>query len=125
LESHRHLDISTIDSFVLLTFSFVIRFSATGISHVVHLRILRRQLRRKVDNSRLIEPATDVYRDMFIAEHLPVHGVKDFSRLADPLSYIYHVSEFRHEKSSLLLELEAEGHKAVVVDFNILCISSR
>jgi hypothetical protein len=27
-----------------------------------------------IDNNRLIEPATDVYRDLLVAEHLPVHG---------------------------------------------------
>jgi hypothetical protein len=48
LESHRHLRTSIIDSIVggvaalLLTFSFVIRFSF--ISHIVQLHILRRQL---------------------------------------------------------------------------------
>jgi hypothetical protein len=47
-ESHRHLHISIIDSIegeipaVLLTFSFVIHYSA--ISHIVHLHILQRQL---------------------------------------------------------------------------------
>jgi hypothetical protein len=47
LESHRHLRISIIESIVgefatvLLTCSFVIRFSAT--SHIVHPHILRRQ----------------------------------------------------------------------------------
>jgi hypothetical protein len=41
------------------------------------------------------------------------------------LGYICHVTEIRHEKGSQVLELDAEGHKAVVVNFNILCISSR
>ncbi len=36
--------------------------------------------------------------------------------------YILLVTEFRHEISSQVLELGAEGHKSVVVDFNILCI---
>jgi hypothetical protein len=77
-----------------------------------------------MDNSRFIEPATDVDRDIFVAEHLPVHGVEEFSHPADPLSYIYHVSQFRHEKVPKVLELEAEGHKVIAVNFNVLCISS-
>jgi hypothetical protein len=42
-------------------------------------------------NNRLIDPATNGAWDLFVAEHLPVHGVEQFSRLADPLSYICHV----------------------------------
>jgi mannose/cellobiose epimerase-like protein (N-acyl-D-glucosamine 2-epimerase family) len=29
-----------------------------------------------LENNRLIDPATDVYRDLFVAEHLLVHGVE-------------------------------------------------
>jgi hypothetical protein len=42
---------------------------------------------------------------------LLVHGTEKPSRLTDPFSDVCRVVEYRHEASSQVLELEAEGHK--------------
>jgi hypothetical protein len=95
LESHRHLRTSIIDSIVedfaavLLTVSFVIRFSA--LSHIVQLHgetfPVWTYLLLSVPNfhfpesyimkKRLIEPAKDIYRDRFVAEYLLVHLIEN------------------------------------------------
>jgi hypothetical protein len=44
------------------------------------------------DNNPLVEPATDIYWDIVAAKHLPLHGIEQFSRLADPFSDICRVT---------------------------------
>jgi hypothetical protein len=47
-----------------------------------------------IDNNRLIDPATGIDQNLFVTECLPLHRVEESSRLADPFSYIFHVTEF-------------------------------